>query len=64
MTDSSKYNTPTGDGSSEDQPRLDPETIQDLEVSEELASGIKAGQRDPHPTRTCDESVCWCYTSI
>jgi len=44
MRDPNRHHEPAGDGSSEDQPRLDPETVQDLEVSEELEIEIKGGE--------------------
>ena len=63
MTDPNRHHEPAEGDPGEDQPRLDPETVQDLEVSEELEIDIKGGQK-PIDEKTywcgCTYSVGWC----
>ena len=54
MTDPKKHHEPAGDDSGEDQPRLDPEAVKDLE-SRGAADAVRAasGRYSEPPTDVC-----------
>lgn len=65
MIDPTRHHEPGGDDSGEDEPRLDPEAVQDLEVSEELEIDIKGGQLNQRGTLVnCQTYWCGCTYSV